>query len=72
MEQPQKTVANFIQKTYDILDVQIILFRMKKTLKLYNGAKQAKNFPLKRFKIFSKKFYLNISDIEILIALLGS
>lgn len=73
MEQNKNIVANFIQKTYDILEVQFKLnFRIPISLILLNGQKMANNSLSRILNFFKTLSFPNISDIEIFIVLLGN
>ena len=73
MEQNKNIVANFIQKTYDILEVHFKLnFRIAISLILLNGQKMGNNSLSRILNFLKAQFFPNISDIEIFIALSGN
>lgn len=53
-------ISNFIMKTYRILEVSIKLFRIRKTVILWNGLMKATVSLLKTNNYFPRKFCLNI------------
>ena len=54
-------VAGFIAKTFEILNVPLLLFRIKTSLELFTGAQRALNSSLRTSTSFNKLFSLNFS-----------
>ena len=64
-------VANFVQKTFEILKVKIIPLRSKTIAGLYNGCPMERSSLLGIAKLLRERYCRSISGIGMLIASLG-
>jgi len=64
MNNSDSNTANFVQKTFDILQVSPITFRIHNIITSLHGSHRVNNLPSDRQKCFKMLYCPNSSDIE--------